>query len=397
MPQFIFVLLGLLILFVITWPVTVLLHELGHGIPALIFTRKKVTLYIGSYGKEKGSLPINLRWLKIYLSYNPFAWRKGLCSFQNDSLSISQQIAILLAGPSASLLISFVFCYAAFTYDVHGSLKVSLIALIVSSLIDLYINIVPDSTPVPLEDGRLTYNDGYLLKRLFRYRTFGGKYEKSVDLYNQQQYKLAADAVEQLIRSGFVEDYVYQLAIYIYIRLGDFEQAKSLDEHFSLLYEKGSDHYVTSGLVNMYCEQYQEAITDFSRALEIDPANQTAWNNRGYTYTLSEEYEKAIPDLDQAIKLDPAFAYPYNNRGLAKIKLEQPDEGLADIRTSLQLDNNNSYAFRNLGIYFFDESDYRQALINFEKAVELDPSTLYIQTYLDKTRQSLAATGQQAF
>lgn len=170
MPHLPFILLACYILFVITWPITVLLHELGHGIPALILTKREVTLYIGSYGKVKGSFLINLGRLKLYFKFNPFAWRAGLCKYYSTNISVTSHSIILLTGPITSLLLSVILCYIAFSFEFHGSLKLILVAFVVSSLLDLLTNIIPDEKPIYTLNGNATYNDGYQLKLLFKYR-----------------------------------------------------------------------------------------------------------------------------------------------------------------------------------------------------------------------------------
>ncbi len=60
---------GIVILMLATglviWPITVLLHELGHAIPALILTRQKVSIYIGSYGDPDKSLHFRIGLLEL--------------------------------------------------------------------------------------------------------------------------------------------------------------------------------------------------------------------------------------------------------------------------------------------------------------------------------------------
>lgn len=186
-----------------------------------------------------------------------------------------------------------------------------------------------------------------------------------------------------MLAEGFTRDFVYQAAILSYIHDNQFQRAAQLDSELESQFEKDSTDYANSGIVKMHLERYQEALADFDRALEIDPTNLYAWNNRGYTYTLLEDYQKALPDFEEAIKLDNSYPYPYNNRGLSKIKLGQTEDGLADIMTSLQLYEDNAYGFRNLGIYYFDQGEDQQALSNFQKALQLDSHTHLAEKYIN--------------
>lgn len=38
----------------------IILHELGHALPAILLTKEKVSIYIGSYGDQKKSINFKL-------------------------------------------------------------------------------------------------------------------------------------------------------------------------------------------------------------------------------------------------------------------------------------------------------------------------------------------------
>lgn len=79
MIPFPIIILFFTLLVLITRPFTILFHELGHTLPALMMTRQPVTVYIGSYGDTKHSVHFRIGQLDILLKYNPLAWRSGLC------------------------------------------------------------------------------------------------------------------------------------------------------------------------------------------------------------------------------------------------------------------------------------------------------------------------------
>ena len=69
----------------------------------------------------------------------------------------------------------------------------------------------------------------------------------------------------------------------------------------------------------------EEAIRDYSKAIEINPQNANAFYNRGLYYLIIIEgsalddlgrKEDAIKDYSKAIEINPQNAYAFNNRGL---------------------------------------------------------------------------------
>ena len=64
---------------------------------------------------------------------------------------------------------------------------------------------------------------------------------------------------------------------------------------------------------------YWESISDFSKAIKIDPNYSFLYFWRGFAYESLEEYSKAVNDLRTAQQLDPDF-------GLTKILLDSLEE-----------------------------------------------------------------------
>jgi tetratricopeptide (TPR) repeat protein len=390
-PIFLLILIGLVL---ITRPLTVLFHELGHAIPAILLTRQKATIYIGSYGDPKRSIKINLGGLAVFFCYNPFAWKLGLCVPSAKSVSINRQIVYTLAGPFASLTIATIACYFTFAYDLHGFLKLFLIVFLGSAFLDLLVNLIPNQTPIKLYDGTITYNDGYSLKQLFYYKRLPKDYSDAAELYNEQKFSEAAILFEKLL-SDVKDENIYRLAISSYLQDKNYKKAKEISDAFALTGEMNSDDLSNIALSYSQLGFHDEALKLYDSSLKLNPDNKNSLNNKGYTLNLMNKFEEAISLFDRAIELDKDFAYSFNNRGLAKIKLGYTEEGLQDINHSFELDPNNSYGYRNLGIYHFDKGEFEEALRLFTKARELDDTTHMIDDLLNETKFKFTE-GQQA-
>jgi tetratricopeptide (TPR) repeat protein len=60
------------------------------------------------------------------------------------------------------------------------------------------------------------------------------------------------------------------------------------------------------------CDQ---AINDYTRAIELNPYLPEAYNNRAYVYMVKKDYASALSDLDMAIELRPDYVNALMNRG----------------------------------------------------------------------------------
>ena len=80
-------------------------------------------------------------------------------------------------------------------------------------------------------------------------------------------------------------------------------------------------------------------------SLFISCQNQTAetYNNRGIAKVSLQDYSGAISDYNKAIEINPKYAYVYYARGLAKINLGQKDSGCLDLSKAGKLGCSQAY------------------------------------------------------
>src|SRR4030042_1797338 len=96
--------------------------------------------------------------------------------------------------------------------------------------------------------------------------------------------------------------------------------------------------YIERGNVVFDKGKYDEAIREYSKAIELDPDNAVAWNNRGLASLYKEQYDLAIADYSKAIELDPGYAAAWNNKGVALQNLGRNEEALECYNMALQID-----------------------------------------------------------
>jgi Tfp pilus assembly protein PilF len=388
MLYFALFLLGSFGLVLVARPLTTLLHELGHAIPALLLTRQRVTVYVGSYGESKNNISFRVGLLDIYFEYNPFSWRTGLCA-PSGSISIYGRMLFTLAGPIASFIVAVTACYFAFTYEIHGFAKLFLVIFLGSAVFDLIVNLIPYETAITLRDGKTLYCDGFVLKLLFNYIRFSKKYEEAVSSYNKEQYQLAASLFHDMLNSGLRDQNTYRATLSSYLVLRNYKKAHEVYQKLMKHHKLTDDDWFNLAICYIKMGQTEKGIEAYNTALTINPDHTNSLNNVGYALTLQDKFEEAIPLFNKAIELKNDFAYAYNNRGFCKIKIGDLESGLADIKHSLQLDPENSYVYRNLGIYHFCKGEYSEALQLFNKAQALDAETDRIDQYIEDAKKNI--------
>ncbi len=82
---------------------------------------------------------------------------------------------------------------------------------------------------------------------------------------------------------------------------------------------------------------YDAAVSDFTKAIELDPGFAPAYNNRGNAYHAQGNYHLAIRDYDSSIALDPKDAYNLCNRANAHIFNTDFGKAIEDYKTAIRL------------------------------------------------------------
>jgi hypothetical protein len=72
--------------------------------------------------------------------------------------------------------------------------------------------------------------------------------------------------------------------------------------------------YYRQGMLHLRQGNYQQAVEQFTYALEIDPQQARIYYNRGSICSQLGQTQNAIADFTQAIRLDPTLAKAYYNR-----------------------------------------------------------------------------------
>lgn len=95
--------------------------------------------------------------------------------------------------------------------------------------------------------------------------------------------------------------------------------------------------HMSRAVINTRLRNYEEAIEDYTTALDIDGDLVPAINNRGIVYAALGEYEDAAADFDSVIEIDAEFVIGYNNRAVIHILEDEFDEALAVLEQVIDL------------------------------------------------------------
>ena len=87
---------------------------------------------------------------------------------------------------------------------------------------------------------------------------------------------------------------------------------------FTNLKAQNDTTYFDDGIVQTNKQEYEEAISDYTRAIKINPNYADAYFYRGCAKHKIQDYKGAISDFSKAIKVNPNYVDAYYYRGLCK-------------------------------------------------------------------------------
>jgi tetratricopeptide (TPR) repeat protein len=125
-------------------------------------------------------------------------------------------------------------------------------------------------------------------------------------------------------------------------------------------------------------EQYRkgklaEAIKAYNQALEIDPENPDAWNNKGLILAVAGNYKEALNCHLKAVDLDPDNVDAISNIGMIHTKMENSQKALEWYDKALSMDPNHQTTWNNKGNLLSKMGQYQEALRCYDKALEINP------------------------
>jgi hypothetical protein len=366
-----FAVAGLLVLNISSFLI-ILLHELGHALPALFFTKRPVTIYIGSYGDDIGP-KIRIGKLTIRIKPRLSYLRAGGLSTYQAIPSAAKNYAILLGGPLVTVAIAALLTPVVIDGDFHGPLKIMVVILLGCTLLNLIGNLYPRK----LEADTTLYSDGKQLIDILKLRGANRYLFRAAALFYHNQF---ADTLTELdkIDKRHLNEYIASLYIQSYVELKQFAALTKFKERYMdapLMASLTSYNAINLSFANIQLKEYPEALALLDKAIELDDESYYAYNNRGFVHNLLGNYAAAKADLNKACKLDPNAAYSVTNRAYSNIKLGLMDEALVDINRSIVLNEHNAYIYLVQGMYQLETSHLSEALANFKKAKNMEATT----------------------
>lgn len=144
------------------------------------------------------------------------------------------------------------------------------------------------------------------------------------------------------------------------------ETDKLKREEAMLLFRQAYEHQMKGEL--------EEAIELYQNSIRVFPTAESH-TFLGWTYSFMGQWDEAIQECLKAIEVDPTFGNPYNDIGAYLVEKDLLDKAIPWFERAFKAPRYENYCFPhfNLGRVYERKKNYRGALEEYRKALAENP------------------------
>jgi tetratricopeptide (TPR) repeat protein len=187
------------------------------------------------------------------------------------------------------------------------------------------------------------------------------------------EYELAAEDYAAVI--GIDPEYTISYIGLSNAAIGLGDSALALETLNALLeIEESAQSYSQRGYVYLYLvEDYEAAIEDLTRAVELDATHVRALSDLGRAHYNLGNTQQAITLYLQAEAIDPDYALNYFALANAYYTLDDYEGSIAAMTEYINRVPDDGNAYYNRGLYNSSAGHYEDSLVDYAQAIELYP------------------------
>jgi hypothetical protein len=138
-------------------------------------------------------------------------------------------------------------------------------------------------------------------------------------------------------------------------------------------------NYLKEGRKLLALGQYDAALCEYRKALEISPYLGDAYYQRGCVYECLGATDLALADFDQALCCDAQIAHAYLHRGRIRTDRGELDSALADFVQVMIMRPNDAESHLNRGVCLAKKGWVSEAILDLQQVLKLTNHSEYAE------------------
>ena len=199
--------------------------------------------------------------------------------------------------------------------------------------------------------------------------------ERGKMLAARKNYQAAIDEFSLAIKidSQLIEPVVARGAAYQ--KSGDFDRAVA--DYSQVIEREPLNTLAVINRADIYCREKKDvdrAFAEFQRFASLKDSDYL-YEIRGYCYETQSKYDEALSDYNRALELDSKEPSTYFRRGVIYLRRSELDKAVQDFSENIRLEPNNGTAYANRAVAYKSLGKTNLARADEQKARELQQQT----------------------
>jgi Flp pilus assembly protein TadD len=135
------------------------------------------------------------------------------------------------------------------------------------------------------------------------------------------------------------------------------------------------EHHSNLGISYLDQQKYSDAVTEFQKALEIEPKHLPTIVNLGLSYHHQLQFDEAVKTFKRALEIDPNEPYSHYNLGLIYYVKNRFDEAESELKKVVSVDPNDPAARYHLAMVYSKQGRLDEAEKQFRAVIKLYPDS----------------------
>lgn len=244
---------------------------------------------------------------------------------------------------------------------------------------------------IDIASGLPAINDNpQVMRERERYFSFLGSSEQATDSAAatrdfQQAVDLGYKVVEKLPHDPEAPVYL----AYDLLFLNRYDDAFKVAKQFEQTLPNSRDLPLVEGYVFAHTGHPREAEEAYSRSIQIDASDATAYMNRGYARNDMREASRAIQDFDAALKLRPDYGEAHLGLAFADLQLRRSKPALREADLAAKLIPDNAPIHLARAEAYRQQAQFKHAEAEYQMAIKLAPNDVQVHLALAEAQYRL--------